>query len=658
MSTERTFKNITVILVILAMVSSLMPDIKVDAATKSTVTVSTQKGLTKALKNKKSKTIKISTGKARSFTIPKGNYSRKTIRVDGKKVTLNNRGTVKSINIQKGKKLVQDGKAGTVISKASNTYLQLNEGSNTKKLYVSGKNTEVDANSKTNIEAGNRMTAVIDDGAEKSQVELYKQGKYSSVINKTQDVVVMDVPSGKIILQPLEMYCETPEDEEVVGWSVGEDGDLALGLDDTRKFLAGNSGDMVTGYYHNKKTKTSFECSYHMIENRIVVVKLNLEEYNRNWLGNAEFEVLSRNGHNVILKSINNVYGDEGQVYDMYFPVADPVDDDNPLKIFSGRTCAYPLTLDIHGSGEWAYMSTKNRAHGWYSNEKTNTDYKCNFVVKGDTIEVKRIKSNRSHKNYRGDAEFRIIDTTANYIVVESSNDRYGDKGDRYVFWAIETEGPVNKDNPLYNFSHYTESENLTLHIDGSGVYSDRSHGDSIHGRYENEDTGTSYECYFIVCGDTIHAVMSISSSNRRYEGNAEFMIVDENRDSITLRSMNNNYGDEGREYTFTKPHEPAQIPETALSDASGYLVCNNVRLHVSSYGTNIWYENSKTGTSYDGHGKYEGNRITIENGSGRGKRYRGDAEFEVVSSDQYTVVLKSMNDNYGDLGEIYTFYK
>lgn len=48
--------------------------------------------------------------------------------------------------------------------------------------------------------------------------------------------------------------------------------------------------------------------------------------------------------------------------------------------------------------------------------------------------------------------------------------------------------------------------------------------------------------------------VTSINNSNhnKNYLGMAEFQIVDYNNKSITLKSMNNVYGDEGKTYVFT----------------------------------------------------------------------------------------------------------
>ena len=44
---------------------------------------------------------------------------------------------------------------------------------------------------------------------------------------------------------------------------------------------------------------------------------MNVENknYTKNYLGDAEFEVVSRNGTQVVIRSINNIYGDEGTEY-------------------------------------------------------------------------------------------------------------------------------------------------------------------------------------------------------------------------------------------------------------------------------------------------------------------------------------------------------
>lgn len=63
----------------------------------STKTVYTQAQLTKALKNKSITTIKVSTKKTVTLTIPKGNYSKKSIYVTGSKAKIVTRERLKTL---------------------------------------------------------------------------------------------------------------------------------------------------------------------------------------------------------------------------------------------------------------------------------------------------------------------------------------------------------------------------------------------------------------------------------------------------------------------------------------------------------------------------------------------------------------------------------
>lgn len=89
------------ILLAVAVVFTLLPtdSITVSAAAKS-VTVSTEKKLKSALKNKNYTKITISTKKKVSFSVPKGSYKKKQLVVNAPKSSMKNSGVFKSIKIQ------------------------------------------------------------------------------------------------------------------------------------------------------------------------------------------------------------------------------------------------------------------------------------------------------------------------------------------------------------------------------------------------------------------------------------------------------------------------------------------------------------------------------------------------------------------------------
>ena len=97
-------KKIFSLLLSLAMVVAMMPMqyINVEAKTKlkTKVTVSTQAGLKKALKNKKLKSLTIKTTKKKNFSIPKGSYKKVYLYVNAPNSDVKNSGSFKKINIK------------------------------------------------------------------------------------------------------------------------------------------------------------------------------------------------------------------------------------------------------------------------------------------------------------------------------------------------------------------------------------------------------------------------------------------------------------------------------------------------------------------------------------------------------------------------------
>ena len=106
----------------LAMVCTMTTVAPTDAyaKTKKTVTVTTQKQLNKALKDKSVKSIIIKTPKARSFKIKDADYDKKSLVVDAPKSSISNAGDFKKITIKDGKKFTERGEENVFVVKDKN----------------------------------------------------------------------------------------------------------------------------------------------------------------------------------------------------------------------------------------------------------------------------------------------------------------------------------------------------------------------------------------------------------------------------------------------------------------------------------------------------------------------------------------------------------
>ena len=116
-------KKLLSIVLSIAMVVTMMPaqTLVVSAAAKTTATVSTQKGLKKAIKSKKLKTLTIKTSKKKSFSIPKGTHSNVDLILDAPKANVKNKSLFKTITIKN--MLPSETQSGWVECKKGNTFI-------------------------------------------------------------------------------------------------------------------------------------------------------------------------------------------------------------------------------------------------------------------------------------------------------------------------------------------------------------------------------------------------------------------------------------------------------------------------------------------------------------------------------------------------------
>lgn len=132
---QRT-KRLLAVLLAMVLVLTGIP-IQTQAAEKVAVTVKTQKDLEKALENKNVKKITINADKEKTFTIKKGNYSGKTIVVNGAKLTVKNNGKVNSVLIKDAKKYVENASGNTIKVTDKQLTLKVGKKAEVKKITLS-----------------------------------------------------------------------------------------------------------------------------------------------------------------------------------------------------------------------------------------------------------------------------------------------------------------------------------------------------------------------------------------------------------------------------------------------------------------------------------------------------------------------------------------
>ena len=763
--------------------------VDVTAASTKSKTVKTQKQLDKALKNSKLKTIIIKSNAKQTFSIKKKNYKSKSIVLNAKKSTLNNSGAFKSISITSAKKLVQKGSVKKVTAKAKgfdlcfnsgahtdsltvygdnssvefnknsdvdsanikgadvslefnknaevdsvnvkgddaslefnknadvdsvdvkgdNAEVHIDDGSNVDQISFSGENSRIRDEENTKIEAEKSIVAIIDGSDTSTNVDLNDDGIYSSVVNRTDDSIELEIKDEKTNLPAGEVYSmdnsnlsdSSPLSDDNPLKKFGgmvKCGNICLEIHGCGQFSYMSTDEKVHGWYHNLATGTDYECYFIVDDYKVIVSHIENINFEKNYYGDAEFTITDLYDDGISFVSGNNVYGDMGIEYSLIYsdsgyqlePGQEQVNVDNPLRVFSGATSTdNGVWLEIHGTGIFANMSGGNKIHGWYHNQNTGTDYECRFIVDDNSITVKRIPNTGYEKGFIGETSFDIVSANNNSIVLRCTSDVYGDKGVEYTFSSFDdsvndqgqVSGEVNPDNPFIIFGGMVESnKGLNLEIHGQGTFASLSSGDHIHGWYHNINTGTDYECWFDVDGSKVIANRTENTGfERNYIDNATFEIVAQDGTSVTLKSTNNVYGDEGTVYTFStaknNPKDPQGPAFGEVNPNNPFIIFSgmvendnglNLEIHgcgplVScSYGDHIhgWYHNKKTGTDYECWFDVEGSSVTATRTENKGneRNYLGNATFEIVAYDSTSVTLKSTNDIYGDLGTIYTF--
>lgn len=191
-------------------------------ATKRKVTVSTQSGIKKAVKSKKLKTLTIMTGKNKTFTIPKGDYSKVTIVVNSSKgtVKISKKSKVKELRIVKKNSDIRVNIAGELpkISIEKKTSLKIS-GTTKKRINVNigdkAGNTKVISSVKLLVKTMPSATINFKKGAEESLVIYNDEQKEIKVINNTKgNVTVQDSKGEQIIVSKTKTFISLDFEKE------------------------------------------------------------------------------------------------------------------------------------------------------------------------------------------------------------------------------------------------------------------------------------------------------------------------------------------------------------------------------------------------------------------------------------------------------------
>lgn len=688
MTKETMVKRVRVIVLALLMLSvcCAFMSFTTDCYAATSKTVSTQSAFEKALKSKSIKTITVKTSKSKTITVPKGNYTTKSVVVNGSKVKFVNKGKIKNLTVKAAKSVTQKGTASKITINSKNTDVLLGKSGKTKKVRNTKPGMRLMSYEETDIEADAGADIILKAGAEDTEVDI-DTSQYTSVVNYSKDNVTAEVNDEDKILKSGEVY-STGEVDETTSNPVDIDSPftkisgiqkvkgLTLEIHGYGQFAGMTTAEGVHGWYHNNGTGTDYECRYAIDGDKVIVQHISNVNFENKYLGDAEFTIAEITDEYIELVSCNDVYGDNGTSYTLYFGDGTAKDDgtvnaSNPLSIFSGLAGDYPVSMEIHGCGDYAYMSHGNSIHGWYYNSKTDTQYECVLEVEGTIVTAEKI-DNPYNKNYMGDAVFEIAASDSTSVEMRSCSNIYGDEGKVYSFTADAdvSRKPVDDSNPLVIFSGMVSSDILNLEIHGSGEFSDYSYGNSIHGWYHNTKTGTDYECRFKVNGSKVVAdYIDNKNYNRNYLGKATFVIVGHTETSVTLKSTSNIYGDEGKTYTFKAPKKVQENTDSASTPLGIFyesvhnselplLIHGCGKYSYMSKGNSIhgWYKNPSTDTAYECRYVVEGNHIDVTyiKNANHEKNYLGNAEFEIVSYDSRTVTIKSLNNVYGDKGKEY----
>ena len=180
-------------------------------------TVSTQKALAAALKDKNVKNLTIKTDKEVAFNIPSGNYGKVKLTVDAPNADVVNAGTFKSINIKAIKPNTWKEKAkGNTIDAAVDVSLAVDgtvgevavsapakvavEGKTTTAIPVkveeTAKGADVTSSTPVEVKAATEISLNLSKGAEGSKVETTGENAQVAVKNDTTDVIKVTTPAG------------------------------------------------------------------------------------------------------------------------------------------------------------------------------------------------------------------------------------------------------------------------------------------------------------------------------------------------------------------------------------------------------------------------------------------------------------------------------
>lgn len=141
---KKLLKTMMSCLLIMALVMTSFPETVNAADSKEkAVTVSTQKNLENALSDSSNTSIRISTKKTTTFTVPQGNYAGVTLVVDAGKATVKNSGTFSKLIIDNAKKLSEYATGNTIVVNDDRLTFKTAKGSKISKLAIKSKSGKI-----------------------------------------------------------------------------------------------------------------------------------------------------------------------------------------------------------------------------------------------------------------------------------------------------------------------------------------------------------------------------------------------------------------------------------------------------------------------------------------------------------------------------------
>ncbi|WP_310602163.1 glycosyl hydrolase 53 family protein [Anaerosporobacter sp.] len=144
------------------------------------VVVTTQAGIDKALKNSKVTKITIKTDKEKKFTIPSGNYEKKTLVVNAPKSEITNRGVFKNITIQGSKKWTEHAVGNKIKVTTVNANIVVGKAGNVNNITLAKKDANISL----------KVTGKVKD------ILLSKVAKVKLTVNGEVETVTMDAAAS------------------------------------------------------------------------------------------------------------------------------------------------------------------------------------------------------------------------------------------------------------------------------------------------------------------------------------------------------------------------------------------------------------------------------------------------------------------------------